>query len=630
MSARSITVKFLATLSALLFYTNLSVAQVAEVPVVSTIERATVFLQGAQLFRTASAQVPAGRSNVVFSQLDIDLNPESIQLSTDTGVTVLSVSARNNFLAEATSTEEVQRLNQLKKLKTDSLQQEELALKVFLLEENMLMQNQSVGSPEAGVDLAKLRAMADFFRTRLSDIKQNQLKHKNVVSRLQNDVRDIDNQLSNLAAKNRRNGSSEVVALVEAASAGQYDFSFNYVTPNASWSPLYDIRVEDVDSPMMLHYKANIEQYTREDWDDIMLTLSTANPSVNTDKPELDVWRIGYAGERRMLSSVVRSMPARKKASSRVIYGSNMENPAMIAGRVVADTGEPLAGASVMCANTLYGVQADLEGFFEIQNTANCSELVVNYIGFESFSGEIRSDRMDFVLSSSGMELDEVTVDYFSPPEEGGALETTLVSNTTSAEFHIPVPYSVASNEDPTLVEVAVHPIDAHYEYYIAPAVKQEAFLTAAFSDWEAYGLLNGDANLIFNNVYVGQAYINTSNVDDSLKVSLGKDQGISVERKQSKAFTSKRQLGSKKTDSFGFDIQVRNNKTVPVTVIIEERIPVSSDNSIEVDLRESNKADYNEETGRLVWKITMEPLASETIAFSYDVKYPKGRRVSY
>ena len=112
---------------------------------------------------------------------------------------------------------------------------------------------------------------------------------------------------------------------------------------------------------------------------------------------------------------------------------------------------------------------------------ADCETLVVNYIGFESFSAEIRSDQMDFILSSDGVELDEVIVDSFGGLAEDVARPIELVSNTTSLEFQIPTPYSVASNEDPTLVEVAIHVIDAHYEYYVAPAVKQEAFLTAAF-----------------------------------------------------------------------------------------------------------------------------------------------------
>ncbi len=521
----------------------------AEIPVESSITGVTVFLRGGQIFRSATVQIPAGRSVLVFQNLDKNLASESVQLSTDAGINVLSVSTKINHLRSPENTEEVERLKRLKEEKADSLEVEEISINVFLLEENMLMQNQSIGSTTSGVELSHLEATADFFRSRLAEIKLNQLRHKKVATRLQKEIAIIDSQLKNLEYQINGSPTAEVVVLVEAASAGKKTFSINYVTPNARWTPVYDFRVADVDSPMDLHYKANIEQRTGETWEDVYLTLSTANPFQNNNKPELGIWRIGYL--------------------------------------------QPVVNLSRRRASAVSEAQASAKG---------------NAMPEESNS--------DVFLEESVANL---------PPPTA-----VLTTNTTSAEFQIPVPHSVVSFEEPTLVEIATHEIDADYEYYIAPAKRREAFLTMQFTGWEEFNLLSGNANLFFENTFIGRTYLDTEHVGDSLKTSLGVDEGITVSRKRVRDLSSKRMLGGKRTDSFGYEIQIRNNKQAPVTVVIEEQIPVSTDSGIEVSIKDSDGASFEEETGRLSWKKTIQPAETLDLRFSFDVRYAKGRQVDY
>ncbi len=61
----------------------------------------------------------------------------------------------------------------------------------------------------------------------------------------------------------------------------------NYVVSNASWSPLYDIRVDTVQNTLKLLYLANVNQCTGENWDECDLLLSTSNPSIGSSPPPL-------------------------------------------------------------------------------------------------------------------------------------------------------------------------------------------------------------------------------------------------------------------------------------------------------------------------------------------------------
>lgn len=600
-------------------------AQPAQISAESEIEKVTVFLNGGQVFRTVSVQVPAGRSTVVLTGLDPDLSTESIQLSTTADATVLSIGTRTNYLSEGINTEEVQRLRQIKAAKRDSLEIQALSISVYTQEEALLQENRSVSTPQTGVEPAQLEATANFFRDRLSEILRNKFTHEKISARLKSEIAAIDSQIGQLTNRGAKKRTAEIVLLLETDTQAIRTINFNYVTPNAYWEALYDLRVEDVDSPITLKYKANVEQTTGENWENVMMTLSTADPSQGNAKPRLSAWRIGYPGVGRLQPTAMLNRPAG------VVYGMAAQNPRRITGRVLTDNGEPLPGANVICVGTSIGATTDINGHFELDIRSNCKAVRASFVGYATLEGGVFSNRMDFYLDDSTMSMDEVVVELNSDAVQQRARPPVeLVSNTTSIEFQIPVPYSVPSSSSPTLVEVIEYNIDASYQYYVAPAVQQRAYLATEFSDWESLNLRSGIANIFFKQTFVGPTLLDAESVEDTLSISLGADPGISVKREQLKAFTSKRALGNKRTDSFGYEVQIRNNKAVPVTLLIEEQIPLSTDNSIEVNLQESSGAEYDRDTGRLKWLQTLEPGATSTLQFSYDVRYPKNRRIVY
>ena len=78
----------------------------------------------------------------------------------------------------------------------------------------------------------------------------------------------------------------------------------------------------------------------------------------------------------------------------------------------------------------------------------------------------------------------------------------------------------------------------------------------------------------------------------------------------------------------FAFQIEVRNNKGVPVRIVVEDQVPLSTDKRIEIDSEPDAAAAYDEETGRLRWRLVLPSSTTKTLGFSYAVKYPKGQTV--
>jgi uncharacterized protein (TIGR02231 family) len=87
--------------------------------------------------------------------------------------------------------------------------------------------------------------------------------------------------------------SFNLVIPIETAQSGEFELEVSYVVKDASWTPLYDLRVNTNSNIIHLEYFAEVTQNTGEDWDDVALTLSTAKPGLGTLPPKPEPWYIG-------------------------------------------------------------------------------------------------------------------------------------------------------------------------------------------------------------------------------------------------------------------------------------------------------------------------------------------------
>ncbi|MDP2687090.1 MAG: mucoidy inhibitor MuiA family protein [Aequorivita sp.] len=198
----------------------------------------------------------------------------------------------------------------------------------------------------------------------------------------------------------------------------------------------------------------------------------------------------------------------------------------------------------------------------------------------------------------------------------------------TNTRFEIKEKYTIKSNAEITVIEVDNFELPATYQYYAAPELNENVFLTATINNWEKFDLLTGEANIYFEGSYAGKSIINPQATADSLNLSLGIDPNIIVKREKLENFKSKSFLGSTRIIDKGYKIEVKNNKKTPITLVLEDRIPISENKEIKVEDIEKGTSDYNDKTGIIRWKIELQPSASEKREFTYTVKYPKFKKV--
>lgn len=201
---------------------------------------------------------------------------------------------------------------------------------------------------------------------------------------------------------------------------------------------------------------------------------------------------------------------------------------------------------------------------------------------------------------------------------------TTINENQLNVSFDIDIPYDVLSNGKVHSVALKEIKLPASYKYYAAPKVDKDAFLLAEINDYSKYNLLPGEANIIFEGMYVGKTVINPNQTADTLNLSMGRDKKITVKREKIADKSGTKFLSSYKEQTFTYDITIRNNKKESVDMLLKDQYPLSTDKEITIELLDDGKADVNPETGILTWKLKLSSNETKKIRISYKVKYPK------
>ncbi len=268
-------------------------APAREIPVESKITSVTVFLKGAEIKRKAVKTINPGTTLLVFNGLSPNINPSTVQVKAKGEITILSVLHRLNYLSDEQKPVRVKILEDSLKSIDNKIKINNNYLKALKEEKDMVLSNKSVKGNNIGLDVEELEYTADFFRERLVEIMNNALKTEEKNRKLNEKKSKISQQLLQMNAKWLKS-SSEIVVELSSNSKATGRFEISYLVYDASWSPAYDLRAQDVNSPVKLFYKANITQNTGIDWKKIDLTLSTGLPVISGTKPKLQPWVLTF------------------------------------------------------------------------------------------------------------------------------------------------------------------------------------------------------------------------------------------------------------------------------------------------------------------------------------------------
>lgn len=172
--------------------------------------------------------------------------------------------------------------------------------------------------------------------------------------------------------------------------------------------------------------------------------------------------------------------------------------------------------------------------------------------------------------------------------------------------------------------------IDAAYKYHTVPKLNNQVFLMAFVKSWQSLNLINGEANIYFEDNYIGKTNITSNYVKDEFPISLGIDERIAVKRIKLEDRTSQKSMNSNKWETESYQISIRNNTKETIELEVLDQLPISENSKIMVKPTDLGGGSFDDKTGSILWNKNMSSGSSDKIRFSYEVKYPKEMQVQY
>jgi Domain of unknown function (DUF4139)/N-terminal domain of unknown function (DUF4140) len=606
-----------------IFFFYIAQSQIKKLNAETAIQNVTIFSSGARVERSASVNIQSGRSEISFTGLSNQLDQQTVQLKADASILLLSVQTMKDFMTERKVAEQEQEyINRVNTLK-DKLDLDQKQMDVYKNEEAMLIKNQAIGG-ETGVKTVELKEALEFQRQRLTEIYSKELE---IQKRLVNEQQDLKKSTTQLQEFSKKKDSISyiVTALIESKETRTVNFQLLYNVKDAGWYPTYDVRVTEINQPLSVLMNANVFQRSGETWKNIPLLLSTGNPNDNATPSQLQPWMLGFYDP---------SVSFRSGG----VQGE-------ISGRVTNDKGEPLAASSIIVKGSSIGVSTDANGYFKLQNISRNSILTISAMGYQKKEISAAPGYLSISLTPGTAYLDEVVVAGYGlqgraagvemeePKEKKkeSLIQTVSVSTQyqpTTTMYRIDEKYSLESDGKSTTIGIKQFDMPAVYNYYIAPKIDPSAFLTAKIISWQDYDLQSGEVSLYFEGSYLGKTYIDLSSTGDTLSLSLGKDNGIKVARKMLKEYSTKKFIGSSRTESRQYEISIRNSKNLAANIVLVDQIPVSTNKEISVEDAKAAEAQIDRDTGIATWIFTLPPSQEKKFGISFSVKYPKDRKL--
>ena len=209
----------------------------------------TLFLNGAQVSREVSVQIPAGKSVLKLDNLSPYINQSSIQVKTNKRLAILSVNYQLNHLAKRESSLELKNLESKLEQVQEQLIEEKSNLSIVLHEIGFLQENRKIAGANTTVTVGALQQAAAYYKKAITKLKSEEIEKNRSIKKLTHQEESLKSQIQELAQE-KSSPTGEIVIKTEAPTSTTYNLKLTYVVSNAGWSPSYDIRAQSINQPL--------------------------------------------------------------------------------------------------------------------------------------------------------------------------------------------------------------------------------------------------------------------------------------------------------------------------------------------------------------------------------------------
>lgn len=549
-------------------------------PAPSKVVEVTVFQGTALVTREVAVPEGVGPLELVVSPLPPQTIDSSLYTEGSSSIRVLTTRYRTRAVREDTREEVRAREARIRALRADlaKLERENAVINqnLSLLEK---LESFTAATMQSLAEKGMLNAQATMELTKFimedrSTRATRQVEIQQLVQQTNEQIAFVERELREIAAGSSRNERDAVIVLEKTENATG-TVRLNYLVNAAGWQPTYRLRAAGERDPVQLEYLASVEQQTGEDWRDVTLILSNAQPMLNASPPSLLALNV-------TVMAATAGGPATPNVSGQ---------------QAVANVGQ----AKQMRA--------------EAQRELNRRNLDVGAFGLNEAAALEQTNE----LLAREEDLREA---------RSAAMEGPSVTYRLKTRFSLP------SRGDSQLVEIAKLELPGDFYYKAVPVLSPHVYRLATLVNRSEQVLLPGEATMYLGSDFVGRMSLPLVVVGESFTAGFGVDPQLQVER----ALVSRSQAiqGGNQVHTYDYRIRVSSFKPAAVRLQLWDRLPLSEGNSVGISLLKVDPALSNDATylrverpkNLLRWDLVIEPNTNgekaANVTYSFRLEYDK------
>lgn len=583
-------------------------ASAAEIEAVSTVAEALIYPQGATVGRTAAFSAEAGRHEVVIGDLPVDMDVDSLRVAglsagDAAGFEILGVShkIRQPRVAPKSDPERQRLLDRIETLEWELRDADDAAVEAENRIEYMRAFRDATVSrppffarpgrapakagpevdgadralPYGGAGRPGLFGVAETWEDAWGLIAKESAAARKALraaerarARIEEEIAKTRDALDQIGPGAPARGEL-TISIVAAAAIDDGALKIEYLTPNARWAPLYDLKLasEGVEEPglfgqLSLIRRASVSQETGEDWGDVRLSLSTARPT----------GRIAARAPRPPRAYLQPLAPPEPKR------------------RGLAEADEAPSGGL-------------LRGRLQAQE-------------FDAPAMEPAPAPM--------------AAQSAAPPPPILATEASALADYSGAGvvYQIKEPARIPGDGEPRQVLIGSEESEVPLVVRSAPADDAAAYLYALLENTDA-PLPAGRAAVYRDGVFFGQFQLSYVAPGDETALPLGRLDEIKIQHLVKTRTTGEEGLfTTSNREQSRFEMTARNLGALPRKITLFAARPYTETEEIKITLTgdKPTEADIEGRRGALAWTFDLKPGAEKRIPFGYDISWPEGR----
>ncbi|KON78508.1 DUF4139 domain-containing protein [Leptospira kirschneri] len=642
-----------------------TIAETIEKTEPSRIQSVTLYSSFAYVTKNLRTKIKAGSSEIYLGEIPGRVAERTVSVRfPDSSKKIKILGIRSKIRIERKArTKEIASLLKRQETLNDQIELLSLEIQELIAEEKTIIKISPIirngSSPQEEIaDPEFLSGFQKQYHEYLNQLSLMRQKKLEVLDRVREEGLVVDARLDYLGRLEVKQ-KKEIYLEVETSEDTETSIEYKYLISGASWYPKYSLQLTDESKNGQLSWFALVRNDTGEDWEKVKLFFTASNPDLDIDLPIVREWRIrtqvsvedekqqevqDYSNEDINIAAAKESgeykkeeVPRKKskRAASKAdgyahnTSAKNVQAPIKQSRQILQDNYSNRQN-SIKTEDNLNQLKNDLANQQDNFNDGRYDQ--ANYYGQEALKKFSKlSDFSRKELSSIETYTEELlrkgSLILSSQKVPGGLIPPTLLEGF-DYQYTSGISETIPSDRSFNKVFLKKKSFVLSPGYFTSPLSGSGAYLTVETSNSEGEPLLTGPMEVFSGNTLLGNTVLNTSKPGERIRMELGQDRDILVNRRETSFEQKEGMISSRTKIKYKVSIEVRNRKKRNVTLTLIDRIPYTVDDSVEIKFEFGKDIPIKNEEGILTYNIELPSGGKKIIEFEYSVGHPSENRL--